>query len=289
MSLPPLATLRAFEAAACLGSFVRAAEQINVTPAAISQHVKTLERWLGQLLFRRHAQGVELTPAGHELSAAVTDGLARIALVANRLRHEQFITKVCIGCISSVATRWLIPRLPAFEHRHPDIRLHVVYAGDTDTPASTGTDLLIRHGNRPNDTAHPLLNAATRPVCTPAYLAAASPLNSPRDLRKAPLLHDANPQAWQTWLTQAGVTATAPLRGTVFQDAALTASACLHGQGIALLPTALFADACRQGSLTVLFPTATDQDKHYWLLQRDNLSPAATLFRNWLVAVAADR
>jgi LysR family transcriptional regulator, glycine cleavage system transcriptional activator len=288
MSLPPLTTLRAFEAAARLSSFVRAAKQINVTPAAISQHVKTLERWLGQPLFRRRAQGVELTAAGHELSMAVTDGLARIALVADRLRQDRAVTTVCIGCISSVATRWLIPRLPVFERGHPEIRLHVVYAGDADTPASTGTDLLIRHGHRPNDTASPLLHAETRPVCTPGFLTTAGPFKSPRDLRKAVLLHDASPQAWQNWFSQIGATMTTPLRGTVFQDAALTASACLHGQGVALLPTALFADECRQGLLTVVFPAATDQDKHYWLLQHDDLSAAATLFRDWLVAVAAD-
>jgi LysR family transcriptional regulator, glycine cleavage system transcriptional activator len=288
MSLPPLTTLRAFEAAARLGSFVRAASEVNVSAAAISQHVKTLERWLGQPLFRRHAQGVELTTAGRELSTAVTDGLTRIELVAERLRQELAVTKICVGCIPSVATRWLIPRLPVFERTHPDIRLHVVYAGDTDTPASTDTDLLIRHGSRPNASAYPLIHAATQPVCTPGYLAAAGPLKNTRDLRKAALLHDADPQAWQTWLTQAGVATASPLRGTVFQDAALTASACLHGQGVALLPTALFADECRQGALVILLPAATNQDKHYWLLQRDNLSPAAALFRDWLVAVATE-
>jgi LysR family glycine cleavage system transcriptional activator len=286
MSLPPPATLRAFEAAARLESFARAGDELHVSAAAISQHVRTLELWLGQPLFRRHAQGVELTLSGRELGAAVTDGLARIARVADRLRLEGASAKVSIGCISSVATRWLIPRLPAFERSHPDIRLQVVYAFDHSTPQSTDTDLLIRHGRRPAATAYPLLSAETRPVCAPGYRERFGAIGRPQDLLDTVLLHDETPRAWEAWLKAAGVEVPARLRGTVFQDATLTASATIQGQGIGLLPTRLFADELLGGALVVLFDTPSDSDKHYWLVEGDGLSPSATLFRDWLLAEA---
>ena len=146
----PLASLRAFEAAIRHESFAKAAAELNLTAAGVSQHVRTLEEWLGIKLFTRHARGVTATAAGRDFGAAVANGLGRIDVAARQLRFATNIRPVSVACIASIATRWLIPRLPAFKKDYPEIQINIVYALDARTPEEASVDLLIRHGPRPS-------------------------------------------------------------------------------------------------------------------------------------------
>jgi LysR family transcriptional regulator, glycine cleavage system transcriptional activator len=284
MKLPPPSTLKAFEAAVRLQSFARAAQELHLTPAAISQHVRTLEQWLGQPLFIRHAQRLEVTPDGQAFGIAVQDGLSRIAVAAEGIRQKRD-RKVTIACISSVATRWLIPRLSAFHRDHPGITLQVVYAFDDSTPRSAGTELLIRHGSTVPGKAERLLSAATRPVCTPDYLARHGPFESASAMLAATLLHDKSTDAWMRWLSEAGVNPPVKLTGAVFEDANLMASATTSHQGIGLIPTVLIRDVLSEGKLVLISETPSDEDKSYWLMEQDEISEAALLLRAWLLNV----
>ncbi len=282
MKLPPPSTLKAFEAAARLQSFARAAQELHLTPAAISQHVRTLEQWLGQPLFIRHAQRLEVTPDGQALGLAVQDGLSRIAVAAERIRQQRD-RKVTIACISSVATRWLIPRLSAFQRDHPGITLQVVYAFDDSTPQSAATDLLIRHGSIVPGKAHKLFSAATQPVCTPDYLARHGPFYTSDALLAATLLHDKSTDAWMRWLSEAEISSPTNLTGTVFEDANLVASATTSHQGIGLIPTVLIRDALSEGKLVLISETPSDEDKFYWLMEQDEASADALVLQAWLL------
>ncbi|MGL5362969.1 MAG: LysR substrate-binding domain-containing protein [Bosea sp. (in: a-proteobacteria)] len=241
-----------------------------------------MEHWLGQALFIRHPQRLEVTPDGQALGLAVQDGLSRIAVAADRIRQKRD-RKVTIACISSVATRWLIPRLPAFQLAHPGITLQVVYAFDDSTPQSAGTELLIRHGSTVPGTAHRLLSAATRPVCTPEYLTQNGPFGSAGALLAARLLHDKSTDAWMRWFAVAGINPPTNLTGTVFEDANLMASATANHQGVGLMPTSLIGDSLSEGRLLLVSDASSDDGKSYWLMKQGEISPDAQTLSDWLL------
>jgi LysR family glycine cleavage system transcriptional activator len=284
MKLPSLNGVRAFESAARHESFAKAASELNLTATAISQHVRALEDWLGIPLFVRHPRGVALTKEGREFGSAVTHGLTHIALAAQRIAPKGEARPVSLACIASVATRWLIPHLPAFRAAHPDIRLNVTYALNAETPAAAGVDLLIRHGCLPTMDATRLLSAETRPTCSPDFRARNGPFASPSDLLNTELLHDETTAAWVRWFAHSGINMT-PEDGLTFADFNLLIGSVTGGQGVALCPTALIAPELAQGSLVLLFDIPTDMDKAYWLIGARNLSRPAIILREWLVAV----
>jgi len=184
MKLPPLPTLRAFEAAARRESFLQAATELGMTAAAVSQHVKALEDWLGLALFERRPRGVRLTGDGRELGAACSEGLGHIARAVERLTIRRSGLRVSLACKPSVVNHWLGPRLPRFRAAHPEIQVTVVYPLGALTPEEAGADLLIRHGTRPPGRAEHILDAATRPTCSPSYLERYGPITTPADLMK---------------------------------------------------------------------------------------------------------
>jgi len=288
MTILPLASLRAFEAAARHESFVKAAAELNLTAAGVSQHVRTVENWLNLPLFVRQTRGVSLTAAGREFGAAVTHGLGHIESAARQLQLETHSRPISIACIASMATRWLIPRLPRFRAAHPDIRINIVYALEAKTPEAAGVDLLIRHGPRPGPSAVELLSAETRPTCSAEFRASHGALKTPRDLASADLLHDETIDAWAGWFSIAGLHEM-PRAGPIFADFNLMIGSVIGGQGVGLCPTALIADELTQGSLVTLFDTASDMDKAYWLTEAKSLSQEARTFRDWLVVAGQER
>lgn len=286
MKLPPLPSLRAFEAAARRESFLQAATELGMTAAAVSQHVKALEDWLGLALFERRPRGVRLTADGRELGAACSEGLGHIARAADRLTARKSLARASLACMPSVVTHWLGPRLPRFRAEHPQIQVSIVYPLGAVTPDEAGADLLICHGTRPPGRAKRILPAATRPTCAPSYLDRHGPINSPADLLNHDLLHDATEAAWQSWLVAHGVQGPTPT-GPLYADFNLLVSSVLSGLGIGLCPTALISDHLAAGTLKVLFDEAADEDKAYWLLSSGDLSEPAAILRDWLLAEAA--
>ncbi|MBB3659043.1 LysR family glycine cleavage system transcriptional activator [Rhizobium sp. BK650] len=278
----PLASLRAFEAAARHESFVRAAADLNLQPAGISQHVKAMENWLRIPLFLRHSRGVTLTAAGREFGAVVTHALAHIEVAAGQLRLEANSRPVSVACIPSMAVRWLIPQLSRLRAAYPDIRINIVYALDAKTPEAAGADLLICHGIRPSAGAIKLLSAETRPTCSAEFLAHHGPFDKPADLLACDILHDETTDAWARWLSAVGIHSP-PKAGPVFADFNLMIGSLISGQGVGLCPTALIADEIAAGLLISLFEKASDSDKGYWLIEAKGLSREARTLRDWLL------
>ncbi|NTJ62817.1 LysR family transcriptional regulator [Agrobacterium rhizogenes] len=281
----PLASLRAFEAAIRHESFVKAAAELKLTAAGVSQHVRTLEEWLGIKLFARHARGVTATMAGREFGAAVANGLRHIDIAARQLRFASNSRPVSVACIASVATRWLIPRLQAFKKEYPEIQINIVYALDAKTPEAASVDLLIRHGSRPAANAVSLLPAETRPTCSVEYERRHGPIGKPADLLDLDLLHDETTAAWARWFALENIHR--PLKpGPIFADFGLMIGSVIGGQGIGLCPTALISDELANGTLVTLSDTPLDTDKSYWLLPAGHLSSEAEIFRDWLISVS---
>lgn len=285
MTLPPLTPLRPFEAAARLGSFLRAAQELGMTAAAVSQHVKALEDWLGLALFDRHPRGVTLTPAGQEFGAACHRGLEEIALAAERLTRRGRARRVSLACQPSIVSLWLARRLPRFRAEHPDIQVSIVYPLGAQTPEDAGADLLIRHGPHPERPTDAILPADTRPTAAPAYLHRSGPLACPDDLLRAELLHDATEDAWRTWFSGHGLMMPQGT-GPIFADFSLLVSSVVAGLGVGLCPTALVEDHLRDGSLVLVSDHATDTAKAYWLLGRPHPTAEADLMRRWLMEEA---
>src|SRR5258708_17256124 len=143
MDMPPLIALRAFEAAARLKSFSRAGDELHVTHAAISHQIKQLEEWFGRPLFRRVGRGVELTRLGKTIAASVTPAFGEISQVCQRMRLPRGRGALSVGCIPSIASRWLIPNLAEFSSRHPEIDLQVLYASAQARLSSADSDVLL--------------------------------------------------------------------------------------------------------------------------------------------------
>ena len=233
MKLPPIASLRAFEAAARRQSFRHAGDELGMSAAAVSQHVKSIEDWLGLPLFERRPRGVQLTAQGRELGEACSEGLGHIAITVERLLGRSGQKRVSLACQPSMVTHWLAPRLPAFRAAHPDIQVSIVYPLSARTPEEAGADLLIRHGTQPDRPATAILGAATRPTCSTDYLQRVGPISKPSDLLAADLLHDETEAAWSTWLTRQGLKPPADT-GPIFADFNLLVSSVLAGLGIGL-------------------------------------------------------
>ncbi|MES1937914.1 LysR family transcriptional regulator [Salinisphaera hydrothermalis] len=237
-SLPPLASLMPFEAAARLESFTRAAVELHLTQAAISRQIRALEDDLGVALFTRGHRAVHLTEAGAELARAVTGGLEGIAACADRLRARRDHDDIVLLAEMYVAMYWLIPRLPAFQAAHPDIRLRVNASTQPLTQAEESFDLALQCSTRPAGTIEPMFSVpdAVFPVCAPS-VAGAGTLTA-RDLCHHRILHCRDdPQdgwlTWPAWLDAVQRRATLG-DGTIFDSYPVVLQAAIMGQGIGL-------------------------------------------------------
>ncbi|MGO4765762.1 LysR substrate-binding domain-containing protein [Cupriavidus sp. 2KB_3] len=195
-----LGAIRFFEAAARLGSFVRAADELHLTHGAISRQIRQLEEALGVPLFERRNRAVFLTEAGRTLHAAATQSLAGLAEAVARIRAPAPRAALVLSCEPTIAMRWLIPRLSRFAAAHPDIALHLMAAGGPIDFRKSGVDVALRRNDFPFDTrwhTRELAQECVGPVCRPD-LATADPAAVTR-------LHTrTRPDAWQRWQQLAG-------------------------------------------------------------------------------------
>ncbi|NUL16368.1 LysR family transcriptional regulator [Agrobacterium tumefaciens] len=284
MKLPPLATLRAFEAAARRTSFSLAGQELGMTATAVSQHVRNLEAWLGVALFERHARGVRLTPAGREFGLTVSSGLRQIASGAERISCGRDRMTVRLASLPSVVAHFLTPRLPRFRALYPDIQVSISYSG---AHHAVSADLTIGHGVVSGENAVALFSAETRPTCAPSYAAEFGPFDDVDSLLRAELLHDDTETAWQNWFAADGISLP-DNAGPVFADFNLLVTALKAGQGVGLCPTALLHDEIANGQLTVLFDRAADTEKYYWLMEAEEMTAPARILSDWLVAEARE-
>ena len=289
--LPPLNTLRAFDAAARHESFTRAAEELCVTQAAVSQQVKVLEATLGLKLFSRERKRLVTTDAGREYLAVVRDALDRIATGTDRLRRGRASDVLTVSASPDFAAKWLVPRLGRFAKAHPEIDLRVSSALKQVDFAQDGVDLAIRHGNGqwPGRDAVRLCSERLFAVCSPKLLSDRNPITQPSDVLKFPLLRLDGWTTWTQWFEAAGLSPPA-LRGPVLNQASMLIDAAVDGQGIALARTALASGDLLKGRLLAPLDISLRMPKTYWIVcpQMVAREPKVMAFRDWMLAEVAE-
>ncbi|KPC54480.1 LysR family transcriptional regulator [Amantichitinum ursilacus] len=279
----PLNALRAFEASARHLNFTRAAQELNVTQAAVSQQVRALEERLGAELFKRLPRGLGLTDEGRALLPVLTDAFGRIAQVLKQFEGGHFREVLTVGVVGTFAIGWLMPRLTAFAQAHPFIELRLLTHNNLVDLAAEGLDLAIRFGDGgwPGTQNELLLQAPLTPLCAPAV---AQRLRSPADLARETLLRSYRAEEWHDWLTAAGLTPWA-VSGPVFDSSRLMVEAALQGAGVALAPWQMFERELAAGQL--LRPFALERvEGAYWLswLKSRRITPAMQAFQTWICA-----
>lgn len=289
--LPPLAALRAFEAAARHLSFTRAADELHVTQTAISHQIRGLEERLGVRLFRRLPRGLVLTEEAQRYLPAVRDAFARLEAATAELVTERAGGPLTASVLPSFAVKWLVPRLGRFRAAHPDIDLRISTSQHLVDFAREDVDVGIRmgRGHYPGLRVDRLFGETLVPVCSPALLEGEHPLRRPEDLRHHVLLHDDDQTGWRLWLDLAGVKGVDASRGSIFTDSAIVVQAAAEGQGVALARTALAAWDLAAGRLVRPFDVTMPHDLAYYLVcpEASAERPRIAAVRAWLLAEAA--
>jgi LysR family glycine cleavage system transcriptional activator len=293
-SSPPLAAVRAFEAAARLRSFTLAARELGVTQSAVSRHIRGLEDHFSTLLFERHGRLVSLTPAGEAYFGPITEAFAIMRSASRQLRRRsRSANQLTISMLPSVASLWLAPRLADFTARHPRIELHVHASRALVDFALDGVDVGIRYGlgDWPGAIAHFLAAETLTPVCSAEFASQHfyQP-NAVAELLALPLLADDLPDHWQAWRSAAGLTSgSSALAGPRFDDSASLYLAAANGSGVALGRSLLVERALREGQLVAPFDLRVPATYSYWLVtpSRGEPSPPTRLFMRWAREQAA--
>jgi LysR family glycine cleavage system transcriptional activator len=288
-NLPPLTWLRAFEVSARHLSFTAAAQELHLTQAAVSKHVKSLELRLQRQLFLRHPRSLELTKWGDAYLPKVQDALERLAIGTREVFGRPQDDLLTIRCAVSFAVNWLSPRLPGFLARHPRTRLRILSSVWAEPFDAEAFDLDIQYGTGtfPDAVSHRLTREAITPLCAPGLLKA---LRVPDDLARQRLLHvQGYQEGWGTWLAAARADKVDPGQG-IQTDTSLTAYALAsNGLGVALGRTSLAAPYQTSGQLVMPFDLLVPISEGFFVLEPGTPGPQRDVkpFVNWLVQEAA--
>lgn len=291
-NLPPLNALKAFECAARHLSITLAAEELHVTPAAISHQIRLLEDHIGLPVFARSGRGLVLTDAGAAGLKHLQEGFDRLADAMDAIDSLGESGVLSISVTPSFAAKWLIPRLDRFQALHPDIDVHVSASMHLVDFAKEGIDLAVRYGaGNYGELSHEKLMAETViPVCSPSFILKHGPIQSLDDLAGLPLLHDDSPDNdpscpnWEMWLRASGAAHIDSSRGPRFNQASLVLEAAIHGKGIALAKATLAASDLAARKLVAPFGASQPINFAYYLVApkaKLNL-PKVSHFCDWL-------
>lgn len=279
----PLKSLRAFEAAARHLSFTNAAIELNVTHSAVSQQVKQLEDLLNCQLFVRVTRGLMLTPEAEHLLPVLLESFDRIAQSLDFFSARQVREKLLVGVVGTFANGFLLPRLPEFQQKFPQIELQLSTNNNRLDIAAEGLDLAIRFGSGAWHGVHAdfLCESPLTPLCTPDI---AARLKSPADLLNFTLLRSYRRDEWSSWLQKAGGPLLPPSQPVVVFDSSVTMlAAAEQGVGIALAPAAMFSHLLAQGRIVRPFQTELVLGS-YWLTRLQSKPETAAMrdFSQWL-------
>ncbi|MFK7855231.1 MAG: transcriptional regulator GcvA [Granulosicoccus sp.] len=302
----PLNALNAFAVAARLGSFSKAADEMHVTPAAISQQIRTLEDLLGVTLFHRLNRGLALTEAGLAGFGKLESGLQSVREAVRLMQSEVDRNELNIWTSPSFAARWLMPRMHGFieQNRGIDLRLSgSVNLIDSDSTApSLSAEILKAHnidvairfgsGNYPGCKVQRLMDVVAIPLCSPELLLdnAVLPLSSPNDLLKHTLLHDESPYegrpSWSSWFDALNMHDVVADHNLYFNSVTLALSAAVEGQGVVLTLEQLAQNDIDNGRLVPLFdkPLNVLHAYHLVTLEDAQISSRVRAFRDWISA-----
>lgn len=293
--LPPLSALRAFEAAARRNSFKQAAEELSVTPTAVSHQIRQLEEWLDLKLFERQTRQVRLTDGGKALFPAIRDGLDGFERAIESVRHARDAKVATLTSTVAFTARCLAARAGAFHKAHPEWALRLD-ATNTVVDLDRDADASIRYGSGqyPGRIVEPLFGDRFAPVCRPDLRIA-----SEKDLRRATLIHfewgaavHGDPRAivWQDWLEAAGMGSVEASGGLTFTEEVHAVQATVAGQGIGLLSLTLVADELAAGVLVQPFELTLESFRYDLVYsKRAATRPATGLLREWVLAQFGDR
>lgn len=289
--LPPLNAIRAFEAAGRLGSIVAAAQELSVTPAAVSQQVKTLEDTVKVQLFARGSRGIALTEAGRSYLKELSRHIAGIRQATDRLVEARDRRVLRVQVNATFALRWLIPKLADFHARHPDTPVSVTTSihslelkdGEFDFAIQLGA------GDWKGMSAYRLVENHLEPACSPSY-AKKIGLDRPASLCKAELLHaQTRPDDWLRWLRAHDLGEMEIRRSSRYESSVYVYQAAVEGQGVALAQKVLVDSDVRAGRLIYPFDSCVDMGSYtYYLVEAKDRSgpPHAQTFRDWLIRTA---
>jgi LysR family transcriptional regulator, glycine cleavage system transcriptional activator len=288
MKLPPIAAIRAFEAAARHQSFTKAAGELGMTQAAVSYQIRLLEDRVGTSLFTREPRQVTLTPMGRRLSPKVTEALdllgAAFAEVAEKSRLN-----LAISILPTVASGWLVPHLASFQAANPNIQIRLHTSNDLVDFAKDDIDMVVRSGDGawPGNDVFPLFPMEYAPVCTPEFRDR-NRLTQPSDLLA--VRRFGSPNWWRRWLTEAGVENMdeGNRMGLVLGVQAMDVAVTLLGQGVAMVVPTFFAEELKSGRLVQPFTHIVKDGRGYFLVYPEarRRSRKVQLFRDWIIAEA---
>lgn len=295
--LPPLETLRVFEAAERHKSFKDAGDELGVTASAVSHRVATLEEELGTALFVRHTRRIEVTPEGERLAAGVRRGLLEFRHAVTSINRRDG-AQIRITGIPSHVTRWLAPRLHRFRAVHPDIALHITADLALADLRQRSFDVALRFGGGlyPGLNAEHLMDDAIFPVASPRYLAEVGPIKKPAHLLMTTRILDVTAENdesgtnWRTWLQHHGLPMDEIDHGMHFNGAAITLEAAAGGLGVAIARKTLVGEEIRTGRLIQVLPGEIKTNwKHYALALPEMADwPPLRAFITWLRAEAQE-
>ena len=289
MKLPPLQSIRAFEAIARLGSVTGAASELSVTHSAVSHQIRNLEQWIGIPLIERNGRGIRLTEAGERYGAVVCPAFERIYKETELLQRQPYGAAARVSCVPMFAVSWLLPQLPEFWAKHPEIQISLHYSRD-EPEISPEIDVGVYFG-RANDfkdfLAIPLLPGTEVPVGSPSYLEKTG-YKSLDDLPKLTLLNYHYPTFWSDWLKRAGLPG--PLAGQQkeFLDGNLALAATMAGEGVMLASKAVVASQLRSRTLVPLSERGIHDDAYYLILtpKSRSIPRNALIFVQWLQSLS---
>jgi LysR family transcriptional regulator, glycine cleavage system transcriptional activator len=289
--LPPLNAIKAFEAAARLGSFTRAAEELRVTHGAVSRQIRLLEDCLGRRLFLRTARNAALTQIGADLLAEAGPALDRLATVCRRLQSRAPPAEVLrLSALPTFAMRWLIPRLPEFQRDHPGLELRIVTASNPAEQFGMDVDAVISGPSRQSGwVAKRFLGEAYLPLLSPSLMKEC-PLRAPADLARHTLLHaTTRREMWPRWLAAADIPQLKPNREQMFEHFYFAIQAALEGLGVIMGPVALISNELRSERLVTPIRDPVLQTRGYFFYTPEPMSnaPQIVAIRNWLVSAGS--
>ncbi|MBW3567128.1 MAG: transcriptional regulator GcvA [Proteobacteria bacterium] len=289
--LPPLNALRAFDAAARHLSLTRAASELHVTHGAVSRQVKDLEAFFGRQLFERRPRGLELTSEGRMLAFTAGKMFEDLRHTVRSLRDVRQPGIITVSTVPSLAARWLVPRLAAFQERWPGREIRVGTTKQLVNFSRDQVDVALRYGRGGWRGVHyeRLFSPREFPVCAPALLSGEKSLRQPVDLQNFTLIHDMGFGNWAQWLAAAGAKQVDVPRGLVLQDMNVVLQAAIEGQGVALASLPLVYADLRAGRLVRPFTVDIPVELSFYIVCESGRehSPELQPFLEWLRREAA--
>lgn len=291
MKLPPLNGLQIFEVASRHMSFKHAAEELNVTPTAVSHQIRRLEKFLGKRLFLRQNRSLQLTREAQEYLPSVRFAFEELRSATERLRQREDIEKLRVSTLTYVGARWIVQRLGRFQALHPKIEVSITTSSGPVEFGKGEVDVAIRRGDGrwPRLRADWLMNQQLVPVLSPRLLETGPPVRTSVDLMRFTLLHvTAEPTAWRRWLDFVGAPTVEVTPGITFDQSITAIQAAIDGLGVALGHTPFVHTELKAGVLVAPVPILLSEDADFYIVAPEETAEHAPIkaFREWMLSEA---